>query len=385
MVVTTALMAIGVVMVASTSLAAPRALFAPGWIHSPFGRQLAFVGAGMLILAAARLGSRAILPAFRLRRRLVQMLFAVTVLGLAAALTPGLARETRGSHRWLRFAIGGFDLGVQPSEVAKVTMVLALAWLLGGRAVDPRSFGKSFLPAALTVAFCVALVGKEDFGTSAIIAGVGGLMLLVAGCRFSHLFGLGVLGSCGMAALIWAEPYRWARLTAYRDVWADPRGGGYQPIQSLASISSGGWFGEGLGSGLQKYGYLPECHTDFIFAIICEETGMLGAGLVIALFGALVWFGMRTVAIAATRFERLAAFGITAAVGLQAALNIAVVTVVTPTTGVSLPLVSSGGSGLLTYSVAIGILLAIADRGASGADIDSATEAESAVVATARG
>jgi cell division protein FtsW len=130
----------------------------------------------------------------------------------------------------------------------------------------------------------------------------------------------------------------------------------------LTAIASGGWFGAGLGNGVQKYGYLPESHSDFIFAGICEETGLLGAALVIALFGVLVWLGLKTMWCARTPFERLFAFGITATVGLQAVMNIAVATVVTPTTGISLPFVSAGGSGVVTYCLAIGLLAAIAAR-----------------------
>ena len=206
------------------------------------------------------------------------------------------------------------------------------------------------------------LVGKEDFGTSVLLGGVGGSMLFVAGCRLRHLGGAAAVGAWSLIALLYSAPYRVARLAAFRDLWGDPQGAGYQPIQSLAAIASGGWFGTGLGSGIQKHGYLPECRSDFIFAVMCEEMGTLGGGLVLALFSLFVLLGIRTMLAAPTRFERLLAFGLTATIGLQAAMNVAVVTVLAPTTGIPLPLISAGGSGMLTSCGAVGVLAAIAAR-----------------------
>ena len=170
----------------------------------------------------------------------------------------------------------------------------------------------------------MALVGIEDLGTAALMAGVGGLILFVAGCRPTWVLLTGLIGAGGLAALIVAEDYRVERLTAFMDIWADPRGSGYHPIQSLVAIGSGGWWGVGLGSGLQKYGYLPEARTDFIFSVICEETGFMGGALVIGLFIVLVWTGTRAMRMAVTRAERLLAFGITATIGLQAVMHGAV-------------------------------------------------------------
>jgi cell division protein FtsW len=159
------------------------------------------------------------------------------------------------------------------------------------------------------------------------------------------------------------EPYRLERIVGFLNPYADELGVGYHPLQSLRTIASGGWLGVGLGAGIQKHGYLPESQTDFIFAIICEEAGLIGGLLVIGLFLVLVWLGLRTMWTAQTRFERLLAFGLTTLIGLQAAMHIAVVTVCAPTTGISLPLISAGGSGLLISCVAIGLLAAIAARG----------------------
>ena len=166
-----------------------------------------------------------------------------------------------------------------------------------------------------------------------------------------------------MTALICLKPYRLERIIGFLDPHADALGAGYHPLQSLRTIASGGWLGVGLGAGIQKHGYLPESQTDFIFAIICEELGLLGGFVVIGLFAALVWAGLRVMRAAPSSFERLLAFGLTALLGLQAVMHIAVVTVCAPTTGMSLPFVSAGGSGMLTSCVAIGMLTAIAARG----------------------
>lgn len=358
-----ALMSIGLVMVTSATAPLDRSLFEGALWRTAYGRQAVFLVLGIAVmLLCARVSTFWLaLPAWRWR--VPVFCFAASLILLVLVLHPGVAEEQRGSNRWLRVGPHWTALGFQPSEIMKLAMVAFLASLLTERNADPRSLARGFLPSAVVIGTCVALVGKEDFGTALLLAGVGGTMLLVAGCRLLHLVLLGSLGACGMSVLLLIAPYRLARLTAYRDIWSDPRGHGYQPVQSLVTIASGGWWGTGLGSGVQKHGYLPEGHTDFIFSVICEETGMLGGGLVIALFCAFVWLGLRTTWNARTPFERLLAFGITATIALQAILNIAVVTVLTPTTGVSLPLISAGGSGMLIFSGAVGLLMAIAVRG----------------------
>ena len=361
-VVATALMVVGLVMVASTSVSLERPVFGAGMFRTAFGRQLVFALAGLLVFFVTARTAVPVLGSPGLRRWTVRLLFMLTIGALVAALIPGLAHIQRGSSRWLGVAAGGFSISMQPSEPAKVAMVAFLALLLGDGKADRRSFRHYFLPGALVIGSCVALVGKEDFGTSVLLAGVGTGMLLMAGCRWQHLGGMALLGAGGLTTLLCAENYRLERLTAYWDVWSDQQGAGYQPIQSLTSIASGGWLGTGLGSGVQKYGYLPESHTDFIFAVICEEMGVFGGCIVIALFAVFIWLGLRIMWSARSRFERLLAFGLTATVGLQAAMNIAVVTVLAPTTGISLPLISAGGSGLLTFCFMLGLLGAMAYR-----------------------
>jgi cell division protein FtsW len=358
MAVAAALMAIGVVMVASASMSPTAPLFSDAIWSTTIGRQIIFVLAGGVLLFVLPRLARPLLASPVWRFRLAITLFALVLLMLLAAYVPGLADPRRGSNRWLSLAHFGLNVGFQPSEFAKPAMVLFLASYL--TRFDPRSLWRGLTPAALAIGLCVVLVGRADFGTCALLAGVGGAMLLAAGCRVRYLLAIALIGCIGLAGLIVVEPYRLERITAHQNIWQDAQGGAYQPFQSLAAIASGGWFGRGLGTGIQKYGYLPEDHTDFIFAVICEETGMVGALLVVALFVMLIAVGLRTLRAARTPFMRLLAFGITVSIGLQALLNLAVVTVITPTTGISLPLISAGGSGLLATCVGLGLLSAAA-------------------------
>ena len=361
--VSATLISIGLIIVASATAGLDRPLLGPRVWTTTFGRQVIFALAGIAIMFITARIAPAALGSALVRRRACQLLFVAAVVLLALALVPGFADPHRGSHRWLRLAPIGINAGFQPSELAKLAMVAFLAWLLAERSVSPRSFRACFLPAAIAIGICLALVGKENFGTAALLACIAGAMLLVAGCAMRHLLLFCGAGACGLAVLLFAAPYRIARLAAYREFWDDPQGKGYQPLQSLTAIASGGWFGTGLGAGIQKYGYLPESHSDFVFAVLCEEMGIFGGALVILLFCAFAWVGLRTMRMARSPFERLLAFGLTFLVTLQAAMNIAVVTVWVPTTGVPLPMLSAGGSGLITTCVAVGVLAAIAARG----------------------
>jgi cell division protein FtsW len=185
-------------------------------------------------------------------------------------------------------------------------------------------------------------------------------MLIAGGVRWSQLALVAIPGIAAMSYLVISEPYRLDRLTTFLDIWKEPRGAGYHPIQSLITIASGGVFGRGLGEGVQKYGYLPEARNDFIFAMLNEEVGLTGALVVILLFLALIWLGWRAVDSATTHFGRLLALGVTFLLGFQAAINIAVVTVCAPTKGISLPFVSAGGSGVVILGLAAGMLVSVA-------------------------
>lgn len=363
MVVAAALMTVGVLMVATAGASTDRALFDPGVWSTPFGRQLIFVGFALVIMPLAVRFTTRVLTSERWTRRLVWLGLGAAVVSLLAVFIPGALDPHKGDHRWLRFSVGGIAMGYQPSEVAKLALIGTLAWMLCGPNGNPQSLRRGFIPAAVILGLLVGLVGSEDFGTSIILAGVGGAMMLAAGCRMTHLLSVALAGGVGMLGLLLAAPYRWERITAFQDIWNVAHPGSYQPRQSLTTIAEGGWWGRGLGGGIQKYGYLPESHTDFVFGVVCEELGLFGAMVVIGLFISMILLGLRAMMRAATPFERLVAFGLTASIGLQAALNMCVVTVLTPTTGISLPFVSAGGSNLVIYAVAVGALAAIERRG----------------------
>jgi cell division protein FtsW len=361
-VVVACLMTFGLVMVASAGANLDRGVLQWRIWESAFGRQAIFTFAGF---AAMLLVARGAHRAFHWREeRWLQpclVLFIVTLACLVAALAPGIGTVRNGARRWLQIGPADWGLSFQPSELAKLALVVLLAALLTGRRRYIRSFRDGILPACVAIGSCVVLVGVEDFGTAALLAGVGAAMLLVGGARIRHLLLLGLPGAAAMAYLMLCEPYRVERLTTFLNIWADPRGAGYHPVQSLVTIASGGMTGRGLGAGVQKFGYLPESRSDFIYAVICEETGMIGAVIIIALFVALVWLGWRVVANErVSLFGRMLAFGVTFMFGFQALINIAVVLVCAPTKGISLPMVSAGGSGVVFLGMAMGLLISAA-------------------------
>jgi cell division protein FtsW len=270
--VVAALLAVGLVMVASAGARLDGPIIEPRFWRTAFGRQLAFAVLGFLAMLITACGTHRWF-AWRPGRRWqpVVMLFAVTVLCLVATFVPGLGVEKKGAQRWVTLGVAG--LVFQPSELAKPVLVLLMAALLAGRRARLHEFRRGLLPAVIALALCAGLVGIEDFGTAGLLAGVGGALLVVAGARMLHLALVAIPGLAAMVYLIACEPYRVARLTTFLNIWDDPRGAGYHPVQSLITIASGGFAGRGLGAGVQKYGYLPEARSDFIFSVICEETG----------------------------------------------------------------------------------------------------------------
>ena len=288
------------------------------------------------------------------------VMLAVVVLCLAAALVPGIGAERHGARRWLQVGPAHLGLGFQPSELAKIGLIVFLAAWLAHRPLIIKKFWTGILPAVGLVAGVVGLIVIEDFGTAALLALVGGVMIMAAGARVWHAMLLAVPALAGFGAMILAEPYRLERIVGFRNMWDDPLGKGYHAIQSLVTIASGGLWGRGLGAGWQKLGYLPEAHTDFIFVIICEELGLVGGFAVLCLYLCIIVLGWRVVVAQTDLFAKLLALGITLLFGFQAAINIAVVTASVPTKGISLPLVSAGGSGVLTYAFLLALLASVA-------------------------
>lgn len=278
----------------------------------------------------------------------------VTLILLVLVLIPGLGKVVNGARRWLGFG----SLYLQPSEIAKLCMVIFTANSLAKSQDKIGNFIKGVVPQLAMLLVVFGLILKEpDLGTALVIGGTVFILLFAAGAKLSHLFSLGAAGVVGIIAAIIAEPYRLKRLLAFSDPWADPLNSGYHIIQSLYAIGSGGLFGVGLGRSREKFLYLPEPHTDFIFAILGEELGFIGTATVIILFFLFAWRGFKIAISAPDIYGSLLAGGITSMIVLQALMNIAVVTASMPVTGIPLPFLSFGGSALVFTMAGVGILL----------------------------
>ena len=282
-------------------------------------------------------------------------LLLVTVLLNVLVLVPGIGISKNGARRWLPIGI----TQLQPSEVAKWAVVIFLAWWLTRRPRAIDRFFSGLLPTLIPVGLICLLIVIQDFGTAALIALCALTMLLAGRMKWWHLAITIPPALCAAGWFIMHKEYRWKRMTSFLDPWASPQREGYHMIQSLLSFSTGGVTGKGLGNGIQKLGYLPEDTTDFIFAVICEELGLFGALLTVALYMGILYVAWQVIKSKRDDFGRMLAFGIGSMIGLQATINIAVATVSVPTKGLSLPLVSAGGSGLVITCAALGLLYSI--------------------------
>lgn len=344
---TVLLLTVGLLMVFSASFV--RAAYG-GDPYLYLKRQAAWAGLGLLALLAC--SQVQYWHWRRLTRPLLLLVFALLLL----VLVPGVGEEAGGARRWL----GVGPLSFQPSELAKLVLVLHWVDVLAGRPRDARRLWPVAVPYLGVMAAAFGLIMLQpDLGTAVTLAGTGFLLLFAAGVPLTALGGLALAALPVIGALIWAEPYRWRRITAFLDPEADPLGSGYHIIQALYAIGSGGLFGLGYAQSRQKYFYLPEQHTDFIFAVLAEELGFVGAAAVILLFALYAWRGFRAAAAAPDAYAALLACGLTGTFALQAALNLGVVTSLLPVTGVPLPLLSYGGSNLVFTLAGTGILLNI--------------------------
>ncbi len=290
-------------------------------------------------------------------RRYNSPLFIRTVFGLTVLLLlvvfamPG----SHATHRWIRF--GGF-FTFQPSEIAKPTLALYLAWFLHTRLHAMRDFRNTILPALIPALVLTGLVVKEpDLGTALVLFATTCLVLVLAGMEWKYLLGAFAFVAPVIAGLLFLVPWRRARMMVFLNPEADPQGAGFHINQSLIAVGTGGWTGRGYMEGVQKLFYLPEPHTDFIFANIAEELGFLGAAFLVCLFVILGWRGLRAVFLLQDPFARLLAFGITVTILIQAFFNISVVIALLPTKGIPLPFISSGGTSLCIMLASMGILL----------------------------
>jgi cell division protein FtsW len=346
------LLLLGVVMVQSASAGAA---MRTDWQWSTAGiRDAIFAGVGLATFFLVGTFNYAWLGKIPTHfwKSPVFWILTITALLNVLVLVPHVGLSVNGARRWLRFG----PVQIQPSELAKWAIVLYLAFWLARRPLDLNRFFTGFIPTLIPVAALCLLVIIEDFGTAMLIAVAALIMLLAGRVRWWHLV---IVVPPIMAAGLWFvmhKEYRWRRITAFANPYAAPQREGYHMIQSLLSFATGGWTGRGLGNGIQKLGYLPEDTTDFIFAVICEELGIFGAMLTVALYLGVLYCAWQTVKMKLDNFGRLLAFGVGIMVSLQALINIAVATVSVPTKGLSLPLVSAGGSGLIITCAALGLL-----------------------------
>jgi cell division protein FtsW len=294
------------------------------------------------------------------------LLFVASVLLVIAHVAGPEVNEAR---RWLRIPLGPASVSFQPSELAKWMMVFFLAGACAAFGPTVQRYWTRFLPLCMVIALVCGLVVLEDFGTAAFIALISLMILAVAGVRWWHVLTLLPVGLTGFIIALFESPHRLKRLEAYFHPDRLTDSVRYQADQSLIAIGSGGIWGKGLGQGVCKYGHVPEDTTDFIFAIVGEELGLVGTLGIIALFILFICLGLAVVQRCRDPFGRFLAAGIVLTIGVQAALNIGVVTVVLPTKGIPLPFVSAGGTSMLLSSAAVGVLLSIAARSGSG-DID---------------
>jgi len=280
-------------------------------------------------------------------------------LSIAGLIAVFFGPTINGTRRW--FGLGG--IGVQPSEMAKVAIIIFVAAVLEQRMNRINEVAYSILPIAVLVAVISWLILLQpDYGTAMTIIMIVGVIVFAAGINYRYLLIAGV-GLVPLAYLVLASAdYRRRRLLAFIDPWGDPLGDGFQIIQSTIAVGTGGVFGQGLMAGVQKLFYLPAPHTDFIYAVIAEETGLLGATVILLCFCVITWRGLRAAAFAPDRFGALLAVGLTTMLALQAFLNISVVLGLLPTKGIPLPFVSSGGSSMLVSLLSMGILLNISQH-----------------------
>lgn len=351
LVAVTGLLIVGLMMVASSSI-----MVSTKYYHQPFHfliRQICYLIVGLI---AAMIVMR--IDSSTWEKISVPMLL-ICVFLLIVVLIPGIGRVVNGSRRWV--ALG--PITIQVSELAKMTMIL---YLSGYLVRQQNTIGQNILgfvkPMIVLTVFAILLLLEPDFGATVVISGTVMAMLFLTGVRIRYYIGLLLVVAMALAFLAISSPYRMARLTAFLNPWADQFNSGYQLTQSLIAFGRGGLFGLGLGDGVQKLLYLPEAHTDFLFAVLAEELGLAGILLVLILYSILVWRGFMIGFNAYSQgrlFAAFTAYGITFWLGLQAAINMGVNSGLLPTKGLTLPLLSYGGASLVVNCIVIALMLRI--------------------------
>jgi cell division protein FtsW len=350
------LVGFGLVMIYSASAVTSHEKMGDSFFY--LKRQAVAAAIGLLaMISAMKLG-------YRRMARLAYPLLIISIVLLVVVLIPGLGTKVGGAKRWIRLPL----MSLQPAEITKVSWVVYLAYSLAKKREKVKQFSIGFVPhlglAAVLVFLCML---EPDFGSSVSLLFLMFVMLFAAGARMTYLVG-GVLGAIPFAYVaIASSPYRLARVTAYLDPWANRQGSGYQLAESLMSIGSGGFAGLGLGDGRQKLFFLPEAHTDFIFAIIGEELGLIGVLFLLSLYAIVIWRGLRASLKASEQFGVFLGLGITALISFQALVNMSVAMGLVPTKGLTLPFISYGGSSLVMLMGAAGLLLSISGTAEAGA------------------
>ncbi|HKY29804.1 MAG TPA: putative lipid II flippase FtsW [Pyrinomonadaceae bacterium] len=296
-------------------------------------------------------------------KRIVYGLLVLTALLLMSVFA---FPSVNGAHRWIKTKF----FSVQPSEISKLALVIFLAYFLERRAGEEGNFWKTFMPCALvTGGLAFLIVIEPDLGTAMMLGVVFLIMIYTAGARLKHLAMAAAPAFIALLGLLIFVPFRIRRLITFLDPWADPQGSGFQVVQSLIAVGSGGPNGLGFAQGKQKMLFLPFAHSDFIFAVVGEELGLVGALAVVAVFGLFLWRGLRTSLLAPDRFGMLLSLGIVVAIVAQALFNISVVLSMVPTKGIPLPFISYGGSSLVPTLAAVGILLNISQQSVGSINI----------------
>lgn len=347
--VVTVLCAFGLVMVYSSSYY--YALHTKGCNYDGYfylKRQLIYMALAypmMLILSKVN---------FRYIQSLGGLALLISLVLLVAVLLFGDVKN--GGKRWLELA----GISIQPSEVAKFGLIFFMCGYMARHKNEMRSFSKGLAPMLLAIGVvCVLIMAQPNMSMAVIVGAIGIILLYLGGIDIRYFLGLAVVAVVLFLVLAVAQPYRLARITSFRDPWQDPQGSGYQLIQALYAIGSGGWFGKGLGNSYQKLLYMTYAESDFIFAILCEEFGVVGGIAIILLYTWIVYRGLRISLLCPNKFGSLLAAGISIVFGMQVFINVAVVTGLAPTTGQPLPFISAGGTSLLIFMSAMGILLNI--------------------------
>ena len=347
--VTATMVAIGIVMIYSAS-----ALYA----QETYQDSMYFLKRHLIYLACGVVGAMGLMRApYQRLQRWSKPLVTLSILVLMAVLIPGIGHATGGARRWFRWG----PLSVQPSQCVQFIVVLYLADILARKQVVIESFWEAIAPICGVIGvLCALIVVQPDLGTVIAIGAVTCVLFFIAKVRWEQLVSLGLSTLPAGYVLLWHVPYRRRRILAFLNPWDDARGTGFQLVQSFLALGSGGLFGVGLGRSTQKLFYLPGAHTDFIFAIIGEELGYLGAASVVILCFLFVALGIKIAAHAPDVFGKFLAAGLTALIGVSALINLGVSMGAWPTKGLPLPFISYGGSALMMNLMAVGVLLNIA-------------------------